>query len=110
MNTVVTPQLIAFLTTCVIEVSVVSFLARRAQISLRRAVPSMLLVNSISHPFAWYFFEKLSLDTIFEGLAFIEMMVTLFEGVLYRLTLPVKISMAMAWSLLANLASFGFGL
>jgi hypothetical protein len=103
-------QPIAFLITCVIEVLVVSLLARRSQINLARAVLTVLLVNALSHPFAWHFFGKLSLKSIFEGAAFIELMVTLFEGVIYRLVLPVKFSQAMVWSLVANLSSFGFGL
>jgi len=101
---------IAFCLTVAIEIPIVAWLSRRAELRLRRRVAITLLGNVLSHPAVWFIFPALGLAWGVTT-AISEVWAWLLEAVLYRFTLgQMTWRPALAISLIANAASFGVGL
>lgn len=100
-------QLTALGLTLAIELPVLALLARAlppARVWVVAAGASLL-----THPMAWHIASVLPAEQYRVGLWLIEIGVTITEGLWYQFWLRPGIGRALWWSLLANVASFGFG-
>jgi hypothetical protein len=111
----VTRQLLALALTLIIELPCAYPFG--ARISREREEPRwrwpviILSASLLTHPFAWWANEVgLIALPFWQRAAIIEVSVVILEAILYRFALPLQAKRAIGASLLANSASFGFGL
>ncbi len=78
---------------------------------LGRFLLSVACVSLLSHPFAWYFNRAwIGLFSRWTRVGLIELLVVLFEMLLYRYLAPLGWRRALWLSFVANACSFGIGL
>ena len=99
--------LISFLKTLVVEIPIYVFFARRT-VPWRRAALAALVCTVVTHPALWYLWPHVTDDFrvyIITG----EVIVALVESVVfYFLARPIRFSLALSASFIANAASYGF--
>ena len=98
--------LIAYFLTLIIEGSIIWFFLNK-KFSLNKLVLTILIVNTVTLPFVWFFFPFLSDYLIF--LMISELFAFIVEAFLYYKILKLKLIHAVKISLIANLVSFLIG-
>ena len=101
-------QLQAFLLTEFCEVPIVLRLA--AHSPRWRVMLAAITAQCLTHPVVWHYSIVLAPDQYWLGVQLLETFAVLVEGLWYQYWLRPGFAVAMAWSLLANAASYCLGL
>lgn len=75
----------------------------------RRALLALLLASTLTHPLAWWCSGQLGHTYYLQGLAIIELAVSLLEALIFAVIMPLAIAEALLLSLFLNLASLLLG-
>ncbi len=89
------------------EIPIMTLLLRTN--SIFRVIIVSTAASLITHPFAWYFAMLLSPSQYLFGVAVIEGVVIVVEGLVYWKFIPLPISRAILYSAIANIGSFLIG-
>ncbi|MFH1328214.1 MAG: hypothetical protein ABIH76_05150 [Candidatus Bathyarchaeota archaeon] len=98
----------AYLLTILVEM-LIAWLYMNKHLPAKKVLLSVLIVNTVTLPFVWFFFPQVMSEYIF-FIVFSEMFAFFTEAILYVYLLKLKPFQAATLSLIANLPTFLIGL